>query len=113
MNLHPNDAFRAIIASVLAPRIAASRKAIADVVLIGEEGGLSEKRAEYMRLRDFEASVEWQAPSAPTLEAAAALVAQWPVDFPPLPLWFRDPAEATRLDPPGPPCVVMCGEAAE
>lgn len=36
----------------------------------------------------------------------AALLAQWPEDFPPLPLWFADPAEAARIDPPGPACVV-------
>lgn len=43
----------------------------------------------------------------------SALVKQWPADFPPLPLWFTDPAAAALADPLGPPCVVSCSEPTE
>lgn len=54
-------------------------------------------------------------PATITDGGRADLVAQWPTDFSvsALPLWFRDPDEATRLDPPGVPCVVACSEGPE
>lgn len=37
------------------------------------------------------------------------LIALWPSEFSPLPLWFVNPSQAAALDPPGSSCIVDLG----
>lgn len=48
-------------------------------------------------------------PASISGQTRAQLIALWPKEFGPLPLWFTNPAQALALDPPGQPCVVDLG----
>lgn len=110
MNIDPVEAFRSLLRSAIAKRLAELRTAIERAVLLGQP--LDVLRAQYLAVEAIEAGIAWPAEGASVGEAAAALAAQWPADLivTPLPMWFADPAAAAALDPPGEPCVVSFGE---
>lgn len=109
MNLNASDAFLFILRGAVARRLESLRASIERAVLLGEP--LETLRAEYLAAEAVEASIEWPPEEASQAEAIAALSGQWPADFPPLPVWFTDPAAAAAADPLGPPCVVACSES--
>lgn len=111
MNLSPNEAFRGLLRNAAARRLADLRAQIERAVLLGES--LESLRAFYLAAESVEAGIVWPAADASEAEAVAALTAQWPADFGPLPVWFANPAAAALADPLGAPCVVACSETTE
>jgi len=79
-------------------RMRALDRAIFDALRDGKDDDLPALRADYRAERDRLEQIAG--------EAREELIAQWPTHYPPLPLWFADPAAAAADDPPGDPCVV-------
>jgi hypothetical protein len=93
------DTFLSLLRPIRDAKLAELDGPIRDALIDGSD--MTSLRAQRRTLLDLPASI--------VDGDRAALVAQWPVDFPALPLWFTDPAAAAAADPPGPPCVVDCG----
>lgn len=71
-----------------------------EALLDGDDDLIARLRSDRRRLREL--------PQKIVKGSRGDLIAQWPAEFGELPLWFSDPAEAARLDPPGEPCITLC-----
>lgn len=111
MNIPPTEAFANLIRMERDARLAPIKSQLERAMLLGDP--VEGLRGAYQALLDLPGTIAWPSPDASLADAIASLVRQWPADFPPLPLWFTDPASAAVLNPPGPACVVACSEPPE
>lgn len=91
------DTFLALLEPTAAARVAETERAILSAIIAGDDGDLAALRAELVAMKALPASI--------VDGDRAALTAQWPAGFPPLPDWFTNP---DSVGEPGEPCVVDC-----
>ena len=112
MNVHPNAAFRQIVAMTLPSMIAEAEAALSRAVMLGQP--VDDLRARHARLEAVSGALTYPADDSSEAAAIAALTPQWPADLlGALPEWFTDPAAAALADPPGADLVVACSESPE
>lgn len=82
------DQFFDLLMGVTIPKLIAAQNALDDAIRSGATP--SQERDNWLRLKNLRASIN-------AVEDRAALIAQWPSDFPPLPDWFVNPQNQPPL----------------